>query len=93
MHFRSRALAGIIVASGLLLSGGAAAGPLVIKRPGVHPTYALEMEPHLLIGMLDPPGAAHGSGLGIGARATYTLVDNGFIPTINNSVGLGAGIV
>src|SRR5690242_9743103 len=92
MHFRIRALVWTIVACGVLLSGWAAAGPLVIKRPGVHPMYALEMEPHLLIGMLDPPGAAHGSGLGVGARATYTLLDNGFIPTINNSVGLGAGI-
>jgi hypothetical protein len=70
----------------------AAADTLVIKRPGAHPHYSFEAEPHLLLGFVDAPGHAHGSGYGAGFRGTLELLDNGFIPSINNTVGLGFGL-
>jgi hypothetical protein len=75
-----------------LSSAAGAADRMVISKPGVHPTYVFEAEPHLLLGLIDPPGPAHGTGLGIGARGTVELVDNGFISTINNTIGVGFGL-
>ncbi len=56
-----------------------------IKQPGRHPGYVFEAEPHLLVAPFDHfhPGA--------GFRGTIELVDNGFISSINNTVGIGFG--
>lgn len=83
---------GLLVASALTWSTDAAADTLIIKRPGYHPRYSFEAEPHLLIGLMDPPGPANGNGIGVGFRGTIPLVHNGFVPSINNSVGIGFGI-
>jgi hypothetical protein len=72
-------------------SRGAQADTLVIRQPGAHPRYAFEAEPHLLLAVIDPPGFGHGTGYGVGFRGTIPLVSNGFVPTINNSVGIGFG--
>ena len=58
---------------------------MVISKPGAHPKYLLDIEPHLF---------AHrtGNAAGPGVRGTLILVDNGFVPTINNSVGIGVGL-
>lgn len=63
----------------------ASADTSTIKLPGAHPSYLFEAEPHLLVAPFDDfrPG--------IGFRGTLVLVDNGFVQTINNSVGLGFG--
>ncbi len=56
--------------------------------------HTLEAEPHLCAGF-DMPGKGpdkHGSGFGPGFRGTIELVDNGFVKSINNSVGLGFGL-
>jgi hypothetical protein len=63
----------------------------IIKQPGNHPKYSFEAEPHGVIGW-DPPGPAHDTGLGLGFRGTVTIVDNGFVSTINNSIGIGFGL-
>lgn len=63
-----------------------------IKRPGAHPDYFFEVEPHLVLGFLDPPGAHGNEGFGPGFRGTFEIVDNGFISKINNSVGIGVGL-
>jgi len=57
-----------------------------IKRPGAHPDYVFEAEPHLIVAPFDDftPG--------IGFRGTIELVDNGFISSINNTVGIGFGV-
>lgn len=73
-------------------SGEAHADTLLIRRPGAHPNYRFEAEPHLLLGFVDPPGPAHGDGIGLGFRGTIELVDNGFISSINNSIGIGFGL-
>ncbi|HEY8943256.1 MAG TPA: hypothetical protein VIM73_03290, partial [Polyangiaceae bacterium] len=70
----------------------AVADTLVIDRPGAHPNYSFEAEPHLILGFIDPPGLAHGEGYGVGFRGTIELVDNGFVQTINNTIGLGFGV-
>lgn len=72
------------------LSGTARADQSVIRHPGHHPDYSWEIEPHVLVAPFDHPGRAGGGG-GFGARATVILVDNGFVKTINNSVGIGFG--
>jgi hypothetical protein len=85
-----------------LLSGavavGCLAGPGVaradrgtIKFPGVHPDYSFEAEPHLILTPIDLPRGSQG-GWGAGFRGTIELLDNGFVKTINNTVGLGLGV-
>jgi hypothetical protein len=59
-----------------------------IRHPGDHPSYAVELEPHGLIGW----GIAYpGSAFGFGGRASIPIVQNGFIPRINNSVAISFG--
>jgi hypothetical protein len=66
-----------------------------IKQPGMHTDYVFEAEPHLAVGF-DLPGKGNdkidGAAFGPGFRGTIELVDNGFVKTINNTVGLGFGI-
>jgi hypothetical protein len=84
-----------LAAAALLVSAATsarAADRLVISKPGVHPTYRLEAEPHVLLGLIEPPGPAHGTGIGVGGRGTLEVLDNGFIPTINNTIGIGFGL-
>jgi len=70
----------------------ARADTLIIRSPGDHSRYAFEAEPHLLLGLFNPPGVGSGTGLGVGFRGTVVLVNNGFVPTINNSIGVGFGL-
>lgn len=44
-----------------------------------------------MLGLIDPPGVGSGTGLGVGFRGTVILVNNGFVPSINNSIGIGFG--
>ena len=68
----------------------AAADESVIKTPGDHPAYRFEAEPHGLLGY-GGPFRRGGEDLGVGFRGTVILVDNGFISSINNSVGITFG--
>jgi hypothetical protein len=54
-----------------------------IKHPGDHPHYSFEAEPHFAL--------TYKGGYGPGFRGTIVLLDNGFISSINNSVGIGFG--
>lgn len=61
----------------------------IIKRPGDHPHYVFEAEPHALLGFAGPfKEKGH---LGAGFRGTIVIVQNGFIQSINNSVGITFG--
>lgn len=77
------------LALGALLSAVAVAAPAradsIVKHPGDHPAYSFEAEPHLVVPLAF-------DGVGPGFRGTVVLVDNGFISSINNSVGLGFGL-
>jgi hypothetical protein len=88
----ARLLGPALALSALLVTGRAHADTLIIRHPGDHSRYAFEAEPHLLLGLIDPPGVASGSGFGVGFRGTVVIVPSGFVPTINNSVGIGFGI-
>ena len=81
----------LIVLTGLALSllAGPASAQSIIKRPGAHPDYVFEAEPHLIF--RDRHGHG-GMGFGPGFRGTVVIVDRGFISKINDSVGIGFGM-
>lgn len=89
---RSRTALGL--SAGLLtaLVAGGAAAQSTIKHPGERPAYTFEAEPHLNLGLFDPPGFGSGTGVGVGFRGTVELVKNGFISKLNNSIGIGFGL-
>jgi hypothetical protein len=60
-----------------------------IKRPGDHPHYTVEIEPHALLGWA---AQWYGTGLGLGGRVSINLTHDGFVKTINNSVAIGFGL-
>lgn len=62
----------------------------IIRNPGDHPSYRFEAEPHGLIGYGGPFRRGRGE-VGAGFRGTVIVVDNGFVPSINNSVGITFG--
>lgn len=57
-----------------------------IKRPGVHPDYIFEAEPHAIVAPFDKFAP------GVGFRGSFEIVDNGFISSINNTVAIGVGL-
>lgn len=68
----------------------ARADTVVIDRPGYHPRYVFEAEPHLAVGFFRP-GPEDSDGFGPGFRGTLNILDRGFIKSINNSIGIGFG--
>ena len=68
-----------------------AAAEHVIEQPRAHPQYFAELEPHLSIGWIGPPGDGRGNGYGGGVLASFELVDPGFIPDLNNTVAISVG--
>jgi hypothetical protein len=88
---RSAPLLALLSVCAISFTTRARADTLIIKNAGDHPRYSFEAEPHLLLGLIDPPGPADGTGLGLGFRGTFVLVEDGFVSTINNSVGIGFG--
>jgi hypothetical protein len=62
-----------------------------IKTPGDHPHYAVEIEPHGLWSWTHYDYAPN-DGFGLGARFSIPIVQNGFVPSINNSVAIGFGV-
>ncbi|MBN1606524.1 MAG: hypothetical protein JW940_07810 [Polyangiaceae bacterium] len=62
----------------------------VIKRPGLHPNYDVEIEPHLLVQWAQSPWGQDGFGPGV--RFDIPLFDNGPIDTINNNMAIGFGM-
>jgi hypothetical protein len=67
-------------------TGGTASAQSIIKHPGEHPTYSFEAEPHLAIAPF------RADGVGPGFRGTFVALDNGFVSSINNSIGIGFGL-
>jgi hypothetical protein len=62
-----------------------------IKRPGAHPKYSVELEPHLVLGW-GHGGPGDDDAIGLGMRATIPFLDNGPISKINNNMGIGFGL-
>jgi hypothetical protein len=69
-----------------------AAADDTIKHPGDHPKYVVEIEPHGVFDWWTHWGYVAGAGFGLGARFSIPIVDNGFIPSINNSVAISFGV-
>jgi hypothetical protein len=63
-----------------------------IREPGAHPRYTVELEPHLALGLVDPPAAGGGEGLGPGLRLSFPLSEDGFLPKLNDTIALGVGV-
>jgi hypothetical protein len=80
---------GVLLAC-LFASRSARAEESIIRHPGDHPNYSVEIEPHLDFAFFLP--TAGSTGVGIGGRFTIPIVRNGFVPTINNNVGIGFGL-
>jgi hypothetical protein len=59
-----------------------------IRAPGDHPAYIFEAEPHFLLGYAGP--FDQNGSPGAGFRGTFTIAD-GFVKSINDSVGVGVG--
>lgn len=83
-------LAGAVLVACLGFAGTAHADQSIIKSPGDHPDYRFEAEPHALLGFGGPFRHGH-TELGAGFRGTVIFLDNGFVPSINNSVGITFG--
>jgi hypothetical protein len=90
---RSSRLARLSITGAALALSAFAAGSAraddTIKHPGDHPAYNFEVEPHLVLGWDDVYAA---DGFGLGVRFSIPIVDNGFIPKINNSVAISFGL-
>jgi len=62
----------------------------VIKQPGNHPDYSVELEPHFLFQWTSRDGADDGFGPGV--RVNIPFLRNGPIKTINNNMAIGVGL-
>ena len=85
-----RQILGIAVAACASVYVGQAHAQSIIKQPGNHPAYAVDLEPHLLFNWDD--SYYSGGGYGLGLRATIPFLRNGPIPNINNDMGIGFGL-
>jgi hypothetical protein len=91
---RPQLVANRILASGLcacaLLFAANSQAQSIIKQPGNHIPYSVDLEPHLLLALDD---SYYGSGgFGLGMRATIPFLRNGPISNINNDMGIGFGL-
>jgi hypothetical protein len=62
----------------------------VIKQPGNHPRYSVELEPHFVFQWANRFGADDGFGPGL--RANIPFLDNGPISKINNNMAISFGM-
>jgi hypothetical protein len=73
----------VVLVSILVLLPSVASAQSVIRREGAHPAYATEVEPHVIVEVPE--------GLGVGARLSFNVADQGFINRLNDSVAVGVG--
>ncbi|HMJ10637.1 MAG TPA: hypothetical protein VK524_04475 [Polyangiaceae bacterium] len=83
-----RLLLTLLVLSAACLFSSAA--PAQIKRPGAHPRYSLEIEPHVVLQWEHE--VWNDAGLGPGVRFNIPFLDNGPIDRINNNMAIGFGV-
>lgn len=84
-------LASPFLATALFLLSNQASAQSIIKQDSRHPSYKLELEPHLALGWVRPPGDAGGLGLGGGLRFAIPVADRGFVDGVNDSVAVSFG--
>ncbi len=83
------ALFAALLAAPLLVSTPALSQS-VIKRPGDHPDYSVELEPHFVLQWSNRFGGSEG--IGPGFRANIPFLDNGPVPSINNNMAISFGL-
>jgi hypothetical protein len=76
----------------LLCTSATARAQLTVRDPGERPDYRFELEPHLLVSPFDAPDEPSSDGYGVGVRGTIEVAPDGFIPKLNDSVGIGFGL-
>jgi hypothetical protein len=81
------ALLSVAAATATLTFESEASAANIIKRPGQHPQYDFELEPHGIWSWGWP-----GDGPGLGVRANIPLFHNGPISSINNNMAIGFGL-
>jgi hypothetical protein len=62
----------------------------IVRQPGNHPDYSVEIEPHLAFQWADRVGSS--DGFGPGARVNIPVMHNGPISTINNNMAITFGL-
>jgi hypothetical protein len=65
---------------------------MTIRNSGQHPQDHFELEPHLVLSPFDSPDDPSNDGYGVGVRGTLEVAPDGFIPNLNDSVGVGFGL-
>lgn len=90
---RTSLLRASALAAGLLAPSlaGTASAQSTIRHPGDRVPYKVELEPHLTLGAFTPPGDGSGTGIGAGFRASFEIVHDGFVKSLNDSVAIGVG--
>ena len=63
----------------------------IIRQPGEHPDYKVEIDPHGILGGAGWYYDYYGVGFGGGARFSIPLCKNCFVPKINNNVAISFG--
>jgi hypothetical protein len=86
---RARILPTLFLGLSALLVAPSAYADDTINHPGDHPKYGVEIEPHVLLGW---DNIYPGGSWGFGGRFSIPLVQNGFVPSINNSVAISFGV-
>jgi hypothetical protein len=87
MKFEKAAVAAVLTL-GSLAVGASARADGTIRSPDDHPHYIAELEPH---GVFRDDNYFAG-GFGVGFRASFPIVDPGFIRSINNTIAIGTGL-
>lgn len=92
-HRSARSMSGLLALGAFVVSvalTSPAGAVSVIKRPGLHPDYSVELEPHLLLQWSQAPWGEEGFGPGL--RVSIPFLDNGPIQKINNNMAIGFGM-
>jgi hypothetical protein len=86
----SKVASGAVALAAVLGICGSAQAQAVVRQPGNHPHYNVEIEPHLAFQWTDRQGADNGFGPGV--RFNIPFVHNGPIKSINNNIGISFGL-
>ena len=70
---------------------GAQTAHAQIDRPRSHVRYSAELEPHLVV-QWDSLLPWAGDGIGMGFRGSIPVIQDGPVPSINNSLAIGFGL-
>lgn len=85
-----RCFSGTALGLSLLAAPSEAAAQSIVKQPGNHPHYSVELEPHAVFQWSNRFGGD--DGFGPGARVNIPFLSNGPIKSINNNMAIGVGL-